>query len=68
MEPGKVMAGEQPTGAQKRAFYVTAFCIALGIDVAISLSRDEAYRPSLVGLAIMIASVLWFAWSWMRER
>jgi hypothetical protein len=62
------MAGNQPTGAQKRAFYVMAFCIALGVDVIINLARGEPYRPSLVGLAIMIASVIWFAWSWIRER
>ena len=55
-------------GAQKRAFYLTAFCIALGVDVAMNLSRGESYRPSLVGLAIMITSVLWFVWSWIRER
>ena len=62
------MAGHQPTGAQKRVFYVMAFCIALGIDLAINLGRGEPYKPSLVGLAIMIASVIWFAWSWLRER
>ena len=62
------VSDDQPTGAQKRAFYVPAFCIALGIDLVMSLGQGEAYRPSLVGLAIMIAAVIWFAVSWIRER
>ena len=62
------MSLEQPTGAQKRRFYVAAFCIALGIDLVVSVSRGVAYRPSLIGLAIMITAALYFAWSWLSER
>ena len=62
------MPGNEPTGAQKRSFYVVAFCIAFGIDLALSVARGEPYRPSLIGLAIMITAVIWFAWSWVRER
>ncbi len=59
---------DQPTGAQKRAFYATTFCIALGVDLLMSVGRGLPYRPSLIGLAIMIAAVLWFAASWIRDR
>ena len=62
------MNEQQPTGAQKRRFYAVAFCIAFGIDLAMSLSRDVPYRPTLIGMAIMITAVLWWIWSWIRER
>jgi len=62
------MSREQPTGAQKRAFYAVTFCIALGVDLIASLLQGAPYRPSLIGLAIMITAALWFAWSWFRER
>lgn len=58
----------KPTGAEKRRAYVVWFCIALGVDFAWSLSAGSSYRPSLIGLAIMIAAVLFFAYSWIRER
>ena len=62
------MTDEKPSGRQKRHFYIVAFCFALGIDLVTSLLRDAPYRPSLVGLAIMIAAVLYFAISWSRDR
>lgn len=62
------MPGNEPTAAQKRGFYVVAFCIAFGVDLALSLGRGLPYRPSLVGLAIMITAVIWFVWSLLRER
>jgi len=59
---------EKLSGQQKRQYYVVAFCLAVGIDLLTSFIRDAPYRPSLVGLAIMIAAVLYFAASWIRER
>ena len=56
------------TGAEKRKLYVMAFVIALSIDLILSIVRDMLYKPSLFGLAIMIASVLYFAYSWLRDR
>ena len=62
------MEQEQLDGRTKRQYYVVAFCFAFMIDLAFSFFQGEPYRPSLVGLAIMIASVLYFAYSWIRER
>jgi len=62
------MEKEQLDGQTKRRYYIVAFCFAVIIDLIFSFARDVPYRPSLVGLAIMIASVLYFAHSWIRER
>ena len=62
------MAEEKLSGQQKRHYYVVAFAFAVGIDLVTSFLRDVPYKPSLVGLAIMIAAVLYFAASWFRER
>lgn len=62
------MSDDKPTGAQKRRFYIATFCIALAIDVGVSLANGVAYQPSLVGLAIMIGSVLFFVVSLIRDR
>ena len=62
------MNDRKPTPAQKRRAYVLWFCIALAVDVAWSLSTSTPYRPSLVGLAIMITAVLFFAWSLLKKR
>lgn len=62
------MRDDKATGAQKRRFYIITFCIALSIDVSISLIGGTAYRPSLIGLAIMIGAVLYFAVSLVRDR
>jgi hypothetical protein len=48
--------------------YMGAFVVALVIDLAISLFKGQSYQPTLVGLAIMIASVLYFAYSYFRDR
>ena len=56
------------SGSKNRKLYVMAFVIALSIDLIVSIVRDMSYKPSLVGLAIMIASVLWFGYSWLRDR
>lgn len=62
------MSDDKPTGAQKRRFYIATFCIALAIDVGMSLISGTGYQPSLVGLAIMIGSVLFFVVSLIRDR
>jgi hypothetical protein len=58
----------KPTGREKRRFYVIAFAIALGVDLLLSALRGEAYRPTLLGLAIMITAGLFFLYSLIRER
>lgn len=62
------MSADRPTGAQRRAFYATTFCIAFAVDLVMTVGRGLPYRPSLIGLAIMIAAVLWFVASWIRDR
>ncbi|MFT5448565.1 MAG: hypothetical protein ACI9DC_003750 [Gammaproteobacteria bacterium] len=62
------MEKEPLNGRTKRQYYIVAFCFAVVIDLVFSFMRDVPYRPSLVGLAIMIASVLYFAHSWIRDR
>jgi hypothetical protein len=57
-----------PSGAEKRRLYVIAFCIAFGIDFLLSLARGGTYQPTLLGLAIMIGAVLYFAYSWITDR
>jgi hypothetical protein len=59
---------QEPTGREKRRVYIAAFVIAFGIDLVISSLRGTSYQPSLLGLAIMIGSVVYFAWSWLRDR
>lgn len=62
------MDDDKLTGAQKRRIYIMAFAVAFFIDLFISTVRGEVYKPSLLGLAIMIASVLYFIYSKIRER
>ncbi|MFT6583351.1 MAG: hypothetical protein ACKVKG_14230 [Alphaproteobacteria bacterium] len=62
------MSMDKPNGAEKRRLYMAAFCIALVIDLGISFFKNEPYRPTLIGLAIMIASVLYFLYSYIRDR
>ena len=60
--------GGERSGREKRRIYVAAFVIALAIDLIVSIMRGMPYQPSLIGLAIMITAVLYFAWSWLRDR
>ena len=57
-----------PSGAEKRKIYIYAFCIAFGIDLVLSFVRGGSYQPTMLGLAIMIAAVLYFAYSWITDR
>ena len=56
------------SGYEKRKLYVMAFVIALSIELIFSFIKGMSYKPSLLGLAIMIASVLYFGYSWLREK
>tara|TARA_R110001606_G_scaffold59364_1_gene141175 strand:+ start:339 stop:542 length:204 start_codon:yes stop_codon:yes gene_type:complete len=67
MSQGDSSSGTR-SGREKRRIYVAAFIIALAIDVVVSMTRGMPYQPSLIGLAIMITSVLYFLWSWLRDR
>jgi hypothetical protein len=63
------MSGEgKPSERDKRRVYVVFFCMAFFVDLAVSTFRGEMYRPTLIGLAIMIAALLFFLWSWLRHR
>jgi hypothetical protein len=53
---------------QRRKFYIVAFVLAFAIDLAMATFRQSDYRPTLIGLAVMIAAVLFFAYSWFRYR
>ena len=59
---------KKPTGEEKRKLYVIAFCIAGGIEYFRYIFRVETYQPTLFGLAIMIAAVLYFTYSWIMDR
>jgi hypothetical protein len=59
---------DKPSGVEKRRFYMGAFVVALVIDLAISFFKGQPYQPTLVGLAIMIGAVLYFAVSYLRDR
>ncbi len=59
---------KKPTGEEKRKLYVIAFCIAGGIEYFRYIFREETYQPTLFGLAIMIAAVLYFTYSWIQDR
>lgn len=59
---------DKPSEPEKRRVYVLFFCMALLIDLAVSTFRGEAYHPTMIGLAVMIASLAFFVWSWLRNR
>jgi len=62
------MSEDKPNPAGKRKFYIIAFFVALGIDLLSSLMRGGEYRPSLIGLAVMITAALFFTFSLLRDR
>ena len=57
-----------PTGEEKRKLYIAAFCIAGGIEVFRYAFGAAPYKPTLIGLAIIIAAVLFFSYSWLTDR
>ena len=59
---------KKPSGEEKRRLYMLAFCIAGGIEVFRYAFGTGDYQPTLIGLAIIIASVLYFAYSWITDR
>jgi hypothetical protein len=62
------MSDNKTNSATKRKFYVIAFCVALGIDLLSSVLGRGEYRPSLIGLAVMITAALFFTFSLLRDR
>ena len=58
----------KPSEREKRRFYVIAFVVAFGIDAVVSMMGGGSYKPSLIGLAIMIAAALFFVYSLIRKR
>ncbi len=59
---------DKPTPEEKRRVYVVFFLIAFAIDLTVGLVRDGTYRPTMIGGAIMITSVLFYVYSLIKER
>ncbi|MDP6388941.1 MAG: hypothetical protein QF654_03500 [Alphaproteobacteria bacterium] len=59
---------DKPTERDRRRFYVIAFVVAFAIDVVVSMMDGGSYKPSLIGLAIMITAGLFFVYSLIRKR
>lgn len=66
------MAGQagdgNPTVQQKRRVYVIFFFGAFLIDLIFGLVQFGTYRPTLIGLAVMITAALFFVFSLIRDR
>ena len=62
------MDKDKPDPKAKRRFYLIAFFVALGIDYFTSTLGDGNFKPSLIGLAVMITAALFFTYSLIRER
>ncbi|MBT5495099.1 MAG: hypothetical protein HOK54_05100 [Alphaproteobacteria bacterium] len=62
------MDDDKPDPATKRRFYLIAFAVALAIDYFTGMAKGGEYRPSLIGLAVMITSALFFFYSLIRNR
>lgn len=58
----------KPTAREKRRMYVVFFVIAFLVDFVVGLIQHGGYTPTLVGLAIMITSALFFVFSLVRDR
>ena len=58
----------KPTGEEKRRLYLIAFGIAAFIEIIRFAYGSGEYQPTLIGLAIMLASVLYYAYSWITDR
>ena len=62
------MNEDKPDPKAKRRFYLIAFGVAFGIDYLLSAVRGDGFKPSLIGLAVMITAALFFTYSLIRER
>ena len=66
------MAGDtgdgKPTVRQKRRMYGVFFVGAFLIDLVFGLVQYGAYRPTLLGLAVMITAALFYVFSLIRDR
>lgn len=60
--------GDNPTPTEKRRVYIIFFLVAFGIDLAIGLVRYGTYKPTLIGMAIMITAALFLVYSLLREK
>ena len=58
----------KPTGEEKRRLYLIAFGIAAFIEIIRFAYGSGEYQPTLIGLAIMLASVLYYAYSWITDH
>ena len=59
---------DKPTGADKRRLYLIFFCIAGGVELTRYAWGGADYRPTMIGLAIMIAGALFYVYSWITDR
>ena len=62
------MNEDKPDPKAKRHFYLIAFAVAFGIDYLMSTVRGDGFKPSLIGLAVMITAALFFTYSLIRDR
>jgi hypothetical protein len=62
------MDDDKPNPATKRRFYLIAFAIAFMVDYFAGMAKGGVYQPSLIGLAVMITSALFFFYSLIRNR
>jgi hypothetical protein len=62
------MDDDKPNPATKRRFYLIAFAIAFTVDYFAGMAKGGGYQPSLIGLAVMITSALFFFYSLIRNR
>jgi hypothetical protein len=62
------MDDDKPNPATKRRFYLIAFAIAFTVDYFAGMAKGGEYQPSLIGLAVMITSALFFFYSLIRNR
>ena len=62
------MDDDKPNPATKRRFYLIAFAIATTVDYFAGMVTGGGYQPSLIGLAVMITSALFFFYSLIRNR
>ena len=59
---------EKPSGEDKRRLYLIAFGIAVFIEIIRFVYSIGEYQPTLIGLAIIIAAILYYGYSWITDR